>query len=139
MLDSYDVIILPDASYNSMLRGLAPGSHPAKYTGGMTQAGVDNLRTFVQNGGTLVTINGAAQLPIRALHLKAIPADDEVQALEGTPLAHSLSRLEMEYGRDWTPSLIPEVFPNLQSLELGCAWIESGARWMSSSVSGPRG
>jgi hypothetical protein len=63
---SYDVIILPDASYNSMLRGLAPGSHPDKYTGGMTQAGVDNLRAFVQNGGTLVTVNDAAQLPIRA-------------------------------------------------------------------------
>jgi Zinc carboxypeptidase len=64
--DSYDVIVLPDASYNSMLRGLAPGSHPAKYTGGMTQAGVDNLKAFVQAGGTLVAVNDAAQLPIRA-------------------------------------------------------------------------
>jgi hypothetical protein len=49
-----------------MLNGLRPGSHPAQYTGGMTQAGVDNLRTFVQQGGTLVTVNEAAQLPIRA-------------------------------------------------------------------------
>ncbi|WP_051323818.1 M14 family metallopeptidase [Candidatus Solirubrobacter pratensis] len=63
--DSYDVIVLPDASYNSMLRGLAAGSHPATYTGGMTQAGVDNLKAFVQAGGTLVTVNDAAQLPIR--------------------------------------------------------------------------
>ena len=64
--DSYDVIVLPDASYNSMLRGLAPGSHPPQYTGGMTQAGVDNLRAFVQAGGTLVAVNDATQLPIRA-------------------------------------------------------------------------
>jgi hypothetical protein len=63
--DAYDVIVLPDASYNSMLRGLAPGSHPPNYTGGMTQAGIDNLRAFVQQGGTLVTVNDAAQLPIR--------------------------------------------------------------------------
>ena len=62
----YDVIVLPDASYNSMLNGLRAGSLPAQYTGGMTAAGVANLRTFVQQGGTLVTVNDAAQLPIRA-------------------------------------------------------------------------
>ena len=64
--DSYDTIILPDASYSSMLNGARAGSLPAKYTGGMTQAGVDNLKAFVQAGGTLVAINDATQLPIRA-------------------------------------------------------------------------
>ena len=64
--DSYDTIILPDASYSSMLNGVRAGSLPAKYTGGMTQAGVDNLKAFVQAGGTLVAINDATQLPIRA-------------------------------------------------------------------------
>jgi hypothetical protein len=64
--DSYDTIILPDASYNSMLNGVRAGSLPAKYTGGMTQAGVDNLKAFVQAGGTLVAVNEATQLPIRA-------------------------------------------------------------------------
>jgi hypothetical protein len=64
--DSYDTIILPDASYNSMLNGLRAGSLPANYTGGMTPAGVENLKAFVQAGGTLVAINGATQLPIRA-------------------------------------------------------------------------
>jgi hypothetical protein len=62
----YDAIVLPDASYSSMLNGRRPGSLPPKYTGGMTQAGVDNLRAFVRDGGTLVTVNAAAQLPIRA-------------------------------------------------------------------------
>ena len=37
-----------------MLNGARAGSLPAKYTGGMTQAGVDNLKAFVQAGGTLV-------------------------------------------------------------------------------------
>ena len=63
---SYDTIVLPDASYSSMLNGARAGSLPAQYTGGMTQAGVDNLKAFVQAGGTLVTVNDAAQLPIRA-------------------------------------------------------------------------
>ena len=71
--DSYDTIILPDASYSSMLNGARAGSLPAKYTGGMTQAGVDNLKAFVQAGGTLVAINDATQLPIRAF--SGLPAD----------------------------------------------------------------
>jgi hypothetical protein len=32
----------------------------------MTQAGVDDLKAFAQAGGTLVAINDATQLPIRA-------------------------------------------------------------------------
>ncbi len=67
--DKYDVIVLPDASYNSMLNGLRAGSEPPEYTGGMTQAGVDNLVKFVQAGGTLVTVNDATQLGIRAFNL----------------------------------------------------------------------
>jgi hypothetical protein len=80
--DSYDVIVLPDASYNTMLRGLAPGSHPPKYTGGMTQAGIDNLRTFVQQGGTLVTVNDAAQLPIRGF--SGFPVTDVTAGVPST-------------------------------------------------------
>ncbi len=64
--DKYDVIVLPDASYSSMLNGLRAGTHPPEYTRGMTQAGIDNLVAFVKAGGTLVTVNGAAELPIRA-------------------------------------------------------------------------
>ncbi|GAA5201547.1 M14 family metallopeptidase [Rugosimonospora acidiphila] len=67
--DKYDVIVLPDASYNSMLNGARAGSLPPEYTGGMTQAGVDNLVKFVQAGGKLVTVNGATQLGIRAFGL----------------------------------------------------------------------
>jgi hypothetical protein len=60
---AYDVIVLPDASYSAMLNGRAPGALPEEYTGGMTAAGVANLKKFVEQGGTLVTLNQAAQLP----------------------------------------------------------------------------
>ncbi|NYH92022.1 M14 family zinc carboxypeptidase [Actinopolymorpha rutila] len=62
----YDVLVLPDATYSRMLNGLREGSLPAEYTGGMTAAGVANLKKFVEEGGTLVTVNDAAQLPIQA-------------------------------------------------------------------------
>jgi hypothetical protein len=66
---SYDVIVLPDASYSSMLNGRKPGTLPEEYTGGMTAAGVANLKKFVEQGGTLVTLNQASQLPIQAFGL----------------------------------------------------------------------
>lgn len=66
---SYDVIVLPDSSYAAMRDGIKPGTYPAKYTGGMTQPGVDNLNSFVQNGGKLVTVNDASELPIKGLNL----------------------------------------------------------------------
>jgi len=40
---SYDVIVLPDATYEQMMNGLAPGSMPPQYTGGMTARGVASL------------------------------------------------------------------------------------------------
>ncbi len=67
--DAYDVIVLPDSSYSSMLNGIRAGTYPAAYTGGMTAAGVANLKSFVDNGGTLVTVNDASELPIKAFNL----------------------------------------------------------------------
>ncbi|GAA2104707.1 M14 family metallopeptidase [Actinomadura alba] len=65
----YDVIVLPDASYATMRDGKRAGSYPEELTGGMTAAGVGNLKKFVEDGGTLVTLNDAAELPVKAFDL----------------------------------------------------------------------
>jgi hypothetical protein len=65
----FDVILLPDATYESMLKGMAAGSMPDAYTGGMTARGVANLLQFVTAGGTLVAMDRAAELPIAAFDL----------------------------------------------------------------------
>jgi hypothetical protein len=65
----YDVIVLPDASYAAMRDGKKAGSYPEELTGGMTDAGVGNLKTFVEDGGTLVTLNDASELPIKGFKL----------------------------------------------------------------------
>ncbi|WP_147437381.1 M14 family metallopeptidase [Micromonospora musae] len=77
----FDTIVLPDATYNSMRNGRAAGSLPAEYTGGMTDAGVANLKAFVEAGGTVVTLNRAAQLPIEAFD---VPVTDVTQGVEET-------------------------------------------------------
>lgn len=78
----FDTIVLPDATYNSMRNGRAAGSLPPEYTGGMTDAGVANLRKFVEAGGTLVTLNRAAQLPIAAFDVPVRDVTDGVPETE---------------------------------------------------------
>jgi Zinc carboxypeptidase len=65
----FDVILLPDATYDSMLNGETAGTLPSVYTGGMTARGIASLREFVSAGGTLVAMDRAAELPIAAFGL----------------------------------------------------------------------
>jgi hypothetical protein len=65
----FDVILLPDATYDQMLNGQAPGTMPEPYTGGMTARGVSNLYEFVTAGGTLVAMDRAAELPLTVFGL----------------------------------------------------------------------
>ena len=43
------------------------GPVPDEFTGGLGAAGVENLRSFVMHGGTLVTLNRASNFPIEKL------------------------------------------------------------------------
>ena len=65
----YDAIVLPDATYEQMLNGLAPGSMPPEYTGGMTTRGVGHLEAFVSAGGTLIALDRASSLPLTGFDL----------------------------------------------------------------------
>jgi hypothetical protein len=77
----FDTIVLPDATARQMTRGLADGSMPPQYTAGMTDAGVSNLRAFVEAGGTLVALGHASELPITAFSL---PVRNAVGAMRRT-------------------------------------------------------
>jgi hypothetical protein len=65
----YDVIILPSQRMKTIVEGNAPKSYPAEFTGGITEAGVENLRRFVQEGGTLICFDAAAELATRRFNL----------------------------------------------------------------------
>ncbi len=65
--NKYDVIILPD-DRAGMMTGEATADraeeYPAEFRSGFGDEGVAALEAFVENGGTLVTFGGAADLPI---------------------------------------------------------------------------
>src|SRR6266404_427872 len=65
----FDVILLPSQRATEIIEGNATGSYPQEYTGGITMAGVGNLRTFVESGGTLICFDAACELPIKQFSL----------------------------------------------------------------------
>jgi len=65
----FDVILLPDATYENMVTGLAAGSMPEEYVGGITPRGVTNLLQFTSDGGTLVAQDSASELPLTIMGL----------------------------------------------------------------------
>ena len=66
----YDAIILPDMRASRMIKGHAEGSLPPEYVGGIGLEGVANLRTFVEQGGTLICFNWATEVPMKHFGLE---------------------------------------------------------------------
>lgn len=65
----YDVIVLPSQRANEIIEGNSAGSYPTEYTGGITKAGLENLRQFVEDGGTLICFDAATELAIKHFKL----------------------------------------------------------------------
>jgi hypothetical protein len=69
-----DVIVLPDASYDSLLRGLSSPPARPEHSGGMGARGVAGLYEFVESGGVLVALDSASELPLTAFGLPVASA-----------------------------------------------------------------
>ena len=66
--ERFDVIILPDQNARQLGRGLG-NAYPDSLRGGIGDEGAAALRTFVENGGTLLAFNEATEYAIETLQL----------------------------------------------------------------------
>ena len=66
---SFDVLIIPDLTENAIVKGLSENDVPPEYAGGIGKDGVQNIRQFIEEGGTLITLNSAAEFPIKQFSL----------------------------------------------------------------------
>ncbi len=62
-------IIFPDQPANQILNGYSKGSMPDEYVGGVGKEGVENLKKFVEAGGTLVFLNESSNFAIEQFNL----------------------------------------------------------------------
>lgn len=88
-LQNYDVFILPDMSKEEIASGRRGGEGaryseelPPEYRGAMEKQGADTLRTWVENGGTLLSFNESCDyvienfnIPVRNALARITPAD----------------------------------------------------------------
>ena len=65
----FDALVLPSQASTQIINGNAAGTLPAEFTGGITEAGVKNLKEFVSNGGTLICFDAACGLAIKEFNL----------------------------------------------------------------------
>ncbi|MBZ5495370.1 MAG: hypothetical protein LAP85_03135 [Acidobacteriia bacterium] len=63
-LAGYNVVIIPSVSANGLINGSSGGNTPPEYRAGIGAAGVANLKSFAEKGGTLVLMGQATTLPI---------------------------------------------------------------------------
>ncbi len=81
-LKQYDVIIIPSDRYDRIVTGNASETVPPEYRGGIEKAGLTNLKQFVENGGTLITLNQAYELPQKIFDLPVRNTVDGVDRKE---------------------------------------------------------
>ncbi|HJQ31025.1 MAG TPA: M14 metallopeptidase family protein [Pyrinomonadaceae bacterium] len=65
----FDVIVLPSMRMREIVEGRAKETAPAEFTGGIGDGGVENLRRFVEEGGTLVCWDDSTELAIKRFDL----------------------------------------------------------------------
>src|SRR5205085_10999448 len=87
--------IFPDQSANQILNGYAKDAMPDEYVGGIGKEGVDELKKYVEAGGTLIFMNRSSSFAIEQFKL---PIKDVAQGLPRRDfyIPGSILRLELD-------------------------------------------
>ena len=96
-LSDLDALVFADQGAGSILNGLGEGMTLEEYQGGVGAEGGENLRAWVEDGGTLVTFDGASVFAIEELEL---PVADATADLEDDELFIPGSLLRIETDTD---------------------------------------
>jgi hypothetical protein len=124
----YECIVLPAQSSQQILNGLSKERYPAEISGGLGQAGVDALKKFIDEGGTVITLNEASQFAMDKL---GVPVKN---VLEGVPpkdfyCPGSILKIKVD-----TSSPIARGAPLLESSpDESIAWVEGSLAFETTS------
>lgn len=95
LISNFEAIIIPDSySPEAIINGYQKGTMPPKYLGGITANGVRNLKSFVEEGGTLIFLNSSCDLALENFEL---PARNILKKVKKEEFVCSGSILRMEF------------------------------------------
>ena len=107
-LQQYTAIILPHQSPQGLLHGHRVGMMPEPYTGGLQLSGAMALKTYVEQGGTLVALDAASDFVIEQFGL---PVENIVDGVSSNQffIPGSLVRLSVDTAHPLGWGMEPEV------------------------------
>jgi hypothetical protein len=95
--DAYDVLVFAEMGANAIMEGRQAGTVPGQYAGGIGESGLENVREFVQQGGTVLTLGNASLFAIEKFKL---PVKNVLEGLKSQEFfcAGSILRTEARTG-----------------------------------------
>ena len=100
--ERFDAILFPsEMSVNQIVEGRDAEDYPEEYAGGIGEEGIEALKTFVRDGGTLVTLDRADQLVLDHFD---VPVESATDGISGNDLFQpsSIYRLDLDQEHDLT-------------------------------------
>ena len=115
-----DTVVLAADSENTIMNGLNAERYPAEFAGGIGDAGVENLKKFVENGGKLVCFDDSCELVIKRFGL---PMKNVVAGVRRNEFYNPGSIVKLEVDRDHPlarglPAETPAYFSTSSAFEI---------------------
>lgn len=66
LASKYDAIVFPDLNVRSIMEGITGDRDPPQYRGGIDESGLEALKSFARDGGTLVSLGGSTNLLLQS-------------------------------------------------------------------------
>jgi hypothetical protein len=115
----FDCIVIPAQSSQQLANGLSKDRYPATVSGGMGTAGIEALKRFVEDGGTLITLNSASEFAIDKL---GVPVRNSLEGVAAREFYCPGSILKIKL--DTTSSLVRNAPLLAGSRDESIAWVE---------------
>ena len=117
----FDAILFPDQSAQQIFNGLSKERYPAEIAGGLGAGGVDALKKFVEDGGTIITLNDASQFAINYL---GAPVKNVLEGVAAKDFYCPGSILKIKF--DPASPLTRNAPPLEGTTDESIAWVETG-------------
>jgi hypothetical protein len=118
--DKFDCIVIPDQNARGIFGGLPENRFPKELSGGIGKDGVEALKKFVDDGGTIITFNDASEFALEHL---GVPVKNVLAGVAAKDFYCPGSILKIKFDKS---SELTRNAPTLESTDdESAAWFET--------------